>query len=89
VIDDAGFGPDYRHFTHRLGHGIGMEGHEWPYIVRGSAEKLRLGMTFSVEPGIYIPGEGGVRHEDIVVVTEDGAENLTKWTGGPEDPAVV
>jgi len=50
VITDAGFGPDYKFFTHRLGHGIGMDGHEWPYLVRGNATKLQANMTFSDEP---------------------------------------
>jgi Xaa-Pro dipeptidase len=89
VVEEAGFGPGYRYFTHRVGHGIGMDGHEWTYLVRGNATKLRPGMCFSDEPGIYVPGELGVRHEDIVFVTEDGAENMTKWTGPPEAPAVV
>jgi Xaa-Pro dipeptidase len=89
VVDEAGFGPDYRLFTHRVGHGIGMDGHEWTYFVRGNTTKLRPGMCFSDEPGIYIPGEMGVRHEDCIFITETGAENFTKWTGSPEDPAVV
>ena len=89
VIEDAGFGPDYKFFTHRVGHGIGMDGHEWTYLVRGNATKLRPGMCFSDEPGIYVPGEIGVRHEDIVFITETGAENMTKWTGPPEAPARV
>jgi Xaa-Pro dipeptidase len=89
VVDDAGFGPDYKLFTHRVGHGIGMDGHEWTYFVRGNTTKLRPGMCFSDEPGIYIPGEMGVRHEDCIFVTETGAENFTKWTGSPEEPAVV
>jgi Xaa-Pro dipeptidase len=89
VIVDAGFGPDYKFFTHRLGHGIGMDGHEHTYFVRGNATKLEPGMCFSDEPGIYVPGELGIRHEDIIFVTADGAENMTKWTGPPEDPAVV
>ncbi len=89
VIEDEGFGPDYKFFTHRLGHGIGMDGHEHTYFVRGNTTKLEPGMCFSDEPGIYVPGELGIRHEDIVFVTADGAENMTKWTGTPEDPAVV
>ena len=89
VVEEAGFGPDYKHFTHRVGHGIGMDGHEWTYFVRGNTTKLRPGMCFSDEPGIYIPGEMGVRHEDCIFITETGAENFTKWTGSPEDPAVV
>jgi Xaa-Pro dipeptidase len=89
VVEEGGFGPDYKYFTHRLGHGIGMDGHEWTYLVRGNVTKLRPGMTFSNEPGIYIPGELGIRHEDIMTITEDGAEGLTKWSGSPEDPAVV
>ena len=89
VADEAGFGPDYRHFTHRVGHGIGMDGHEWTYFVRGNTTKLRPGMCFSDEPGIYIPGEMGIRHEDCIFITESGAESFTKWTGPPEDPAVV
>src|SRR6267142_24482 len=56
VIVDAGFGPDYQFFTHRVGHGLGMDGHEWPYLVRGNTLKMTPGMTFSDEPGIYIRG---------------------------------
>ena len=77
VVTDAGFGPDYKYFTHRVGHGIGMDGHEWTYLVRGNKTRLEAGMTFSDEPGIYIPGEFGVRCEDIMVITENGAELLT------------
>jgi Xaa-Pro dipeptidase len=89
VIDDAGFGPGYRTFTHRLGHGIGMDGHELTYLVKGNRIRLQPGMCFSDEPGIYIPGEIGVRHEDIIFITASGAENMTKWPGTPEDPAVL
>ncbi|HEX9108429.1 MAG TPA: Xaa-Pro peptidase family protein [Longimicrobiales bacterium] len=77
VIAEGGFGPGFRFFTHRLGHGIGLEGHEWPYLVPGSDVVLRPGMTFSDEPGIYQPGKFGVRTEDVMVVTENGAELLT------------
>lgn len=77
IIADAGFGGDYKALTHRLGHGIGMEGHEWPYLVRGSDVVLRPGMTFSDEPGIYQYGKFGLRLEDIMAVTESGAELLT------------
>ena len=89
VMEEGGFGPGYKYLTHRLGHGIGLDGHEWPYMARGNATKLAAGMTFTDEPGIYVPGELGIRHEDTVVVTPDGCENLTKWSGTPEDPAVV
>ena len=77
VITDAGYGPDYKYFTHRVGHGIGMDGHEWPYLVRGNTTPLARGMTFSDEPGIYIPGEFGVRLEDDMHITENGAELFT------------
>ena len=77
VITDAGYGPDYKTFTHRLGHGIGLEGHEWPYLVRGSRIIIEPGMTFSDEPGIYQYGKFGIRLEDIMAITENGAEMLT------------
>lgn len=73
VIEAAGYG-DW--FTHRLGHGIGIAGHEAPFIVGGSDTVLREGMTFSIEPGIYKPGEWGMRIEDIVTLTGDGARPL-------------
>src|SRR5271156_2356130 len=79
VITKAGYGPDYKFFTHRLGHGIGLDGHEHPYLVRASTTLLEPTMTFSNEPGIYIPTEFGLRCEDDMVITPDGpAQLLTK-----------
>jgi Xaa-Pro dipeptidase len=76
VVTGAGYGPDYKFFTHRLGHGIGLDGHEHPYLVRGSKTNLEPGMTFSNEPGIYIPGEFGLRCEDDMVIAADGPAQL-------------
>lgn len=84
VIEDAGYGPEYKYFTHRLGHGIGMDGHEYPYLAQGNKLKLQRGMTFSDEPGIYIYGEFGVRLEDCFVVTEDRG----RFLGGIESTAI-
>jgi Xaa-Pro dipeptidase len=86
VITDAGYGPDYKYFTHRLGHGLGMDGHEWPYLVRGNTTQLQANITTSNEPGIYIPGEFGIRLEDDMHVTEDGAELFTPQSPSLEDP---
>jgi len=86
VISDAGYGPGYKYFSHRLGHGIGMDGHEWPYLVRGNATKLQPNMTFSDEPGIYIRGEFGIRLEDDMHITENGAELFTPQSPSLEDP---
>lgn len=86
VITEAGFGPDYKFFTHRVGHGMGMDGHEWPYLVRGNKLPLAPGMVFSDEPGIYIPGEFGIRLEDDMVITEAGAELMTPQSNSLEKP---
>ena len=86
VIVDAGFGPDYKYFSHRVGHGMGMDGHEWPYLVRGNTLPLAPGMVFSDEPGIYIPGEFGIRLEDDMVITENGAELFTPQSESLEKP---
>ncbi|MCH1512154.1 MAG: Xaa-Pro peptidase family protein [Acidimicrobiales bacterium] len=73
IINEEGFGP---YFIHRTGHGIGVEAHEDPYIVEGNAAPVASGNVFSIEPGIYIPGEWGARLEDIVAVTDQGPEAL-------------
>ena len=77
VIESAGYG---KYFTHRTGHGIGMEGHEEPYMHAANPLRLAPGMAFTVEPGIYLPDYNGVRIEDDVVITADGAESLSDFT---------
>lgn len=89
VITDAGYGPDYKYFAHRLGHGIGMDGHEWPYLVRGNTLKLQPNMCFSDEPGVYIRGEFGVRLEDDMHITENGAQLFTPQSPSLEHPFVT
>ena len=76
VIVEAGFGPGYKYFSHRLGHGIGMDGHESPYLVHGNTTILKPGMTFSNEPGIYVVGDYGMRCEDDMVIAETGEAQL-------------
>jgi Xaa-Pro dipeptidase len=86
VVADAGYGANYDHFAHRVGHGMGMDGHEWPYLVRGNSLKMSAEMVFSDEPGIYIRGEFGVRLEDDLHITENGAELFTPQSLSLEKP---
>jgi len=83
VITDAGYG---EYFVHRTGHGMGIGGHEPPYITASSETVLAEGMVFSIEPGIYIPGRFGIRLEDIVILRDDGPEILSSL---PRDVQVI
>lgn len=86
IVVDAGYGPGYTYFSHRVGHGMGMDGHEWPYLVKGNPLPLAPHMTFSDEPGIYIPGEFGVRLEDDLHILDNGAELFTPQSSSLEHP---
>jgi Xaa-Pro dipeptidase len=88
VITDAGFGPGYQlpGLPHRTGHGIGLDGHEWTYLVRGNKTKLDPGMCFSNEPTIAIPGEFGIRLEECMYITEDGARMFSKQSPAIDQP---
>jgi len=92
VVVDGGYGPGFKYFTHRVGHGLGMDMHEWSYLVKGNMygwpahPTLQPGMIFSDEPGIYIRGEFGIRLEDDLHVTESGAELLTMPSPSLEHP---
>jgi Xaa-Pro dipeptidase len=93
VITDAGYGPGFKYFTHRVGHGIGLDGHEWPYLTAtntlekgGKSIALEPHMTFSDEPGVYIRGEFGVRLEDDLHILDSGAELFTPQSKSLEDP---
>jgi Xaa-Pro aminopeptidase len=92
VVTEAGYGPGYAHFSHRLGHGLGMDMHEWPYLVENNmfgwerALSARAGMVFSNEPGIYLRGQFGVRLEDDMYITDDGAKLFTTPSTSLEQP---
>ncbi len=92
LAESEGYGPGFKYFTHRLGHGLGMDGHEWPYLVAHNmfgwtkVVTLKPGMTFTNEPGIYIPGEFGLRLEDDMLITENGAELFTPQSPSIDDP---
>jgi len=92
LAENEGYGPGFKFFTHRLGHGLGMDGHEWPYLVKHNmfgwtkVVTLAPGMTFTNEPGIYIPGEFGIRLEDDMLITESGAELFTPQSPSIDDP---
>ncbi|PTM58554.1 M24 family metallopeptidase [Desmospora activa] len=83
IIDEAGYG---EYFSHRVGHGLGLDAHEFPSIHDQNENILKEGMVFTVEPGIYVPGKGGVRIEDDVLITADGCKILTQY---PKDWRVV
>jgi Xaa-Pro dipeptidase len=88
VITDAGFGPGYKvpGLPHRTGHGIGLDGHEWTYLVKGNKTKLEPGMCFSDEPMIAIYGEFGIRLEDCMYITETGARTFSKQSPAIDQP---
>jgi Xaa-Pro dipeptidase len=75
-LRDEGYGGN---LMHRTGHGFGLSTHEGPWVAEGSEDVLEAGMLISVEPGVYLPGVGGVRHSDTVLITADGYESLTRY----------
>jgi Xaa-Pro aminopeptidase len=83
IFTGAGYG---EYFSHRLGHGVGLDGHEPPYIVSGNSQVLEPGMAFSIEPGLYLPGRFGVRIEDLVIMGDSAAE---RRNNAPRDITVV
>lgn len=89
VITDAGYGPGFKYFTHRVGHGIGLDMHEWPYLVGGNRQKLVASMVFSDEPGVYLHNQFGVRLEDDMLITESGAEFFTPQSPSLQDPFAI
>ena len=90
VVTDAGFGPGYKlpGIPHRTGHGIGMDGHEWSYMVKGNKQPLEQGMCFSIEPTIVIPNEFGVRLEDCVYMTSEGPRWFSQPASSISEPFV-
>jgi Xaa-Pro dipeptidase len=86
LLASRGFGASYEKFTHRLGHGIGLETHEDPYFDGGSDVLLEPGMTLTDEPGVYLPGQFGIRLEDVLLVTPSGAEHFGQWQTTPRWP---
>ena len=86
VIVEAGYGPGYSIFYHRVGHGIGLDMHEWPYLVGGNIAPLQAGETFSDEPGVYLHGKFGIRLEDCMYLTPDGAQLFTPQSSSLEHP---
>jgi Xaa-Pro dipeptidase len=86
VITDAGYGDN---FLHRVGHGIGLDMHEWPYLVPGNRQKLMASMVFSDEPGIYLPGKFGIRLEDDMLITDKGAELFTPQSPSLQEPFAI
>jgi Xaa-Pro dipeptidase len=89
VMAKAGFGANYERFSHRLGHGIGLDGHEWTNLVRGNQMPLQAGMCFSNEPGIYLVGEFGVRLEDCFYLTARGPQYFTQPSPALDKPFAV
>jgi len=89
VISDFGFGPGYKYFSHRLGHGIGLDLREWPYVALGNKERIRPNIVFSDGPGIYLRGEFGVRIEDDIAITDSAAELMTPQSHSLEEPFKV
>ena len=86
ALGEAGFDDGYGHLSHRLGHGIGVEIHEPPYLDGGSDVVMEPGMCFTNEPGIYQPGKFGLRIEDICFITESGVDHFGSWQEGPAAP---
>jgi Xaa-Pro dipeptidase len=86
VVTEAGYGPNYDYFLHRVGHGIGLDMHEPPFLVGGNAAQLKPGMVFSDEPGIYQHGKFGIRLEDCMVITDSGADLFTPQSTSLENP---